>query len=300
MLWVAIMTLIFATTLAFQLARGTRAIPLLDQVPLPAEPATWPSVSIVVPARNEERELAKALESLLNQNYPDLEVIAVNDRSTDRTAEILDDMARRSPALQVIHVRQLPPGWLGKNHALDLAAHQATGQLLLFTDADVVMQPATLRHAVAYLQDQQIDHLAVTPAVHMPTPLLEAFVVTFLIFFTAYFRPWKVRDPKSKAHVGIGAFNLIRAEVYQQIGTHAAIRMRPDDDVKLGKLVKQHGYRQDVAQGRRWIQVRWYHSLGELIEGLMKNAFSGTDYRLSLVVLATLAILAFLIGPFVA
>jgi cellulose synthase/poly-beta-1,6-N-acetylglucosamine synthase-like glycosyltransferase len=296
----SIATVICVALLALQLARGARSIAILKDVQLPQPPQTWPTVSIIVPARNEERDLVEALSSLLNQDYPALEVLVVNDRSTDHTGEILADFANRYPDLQVVHVTELPEGWLGKNHALYRGAQQAKGQLLLLTDADVVMHPSAVRRGVAYLQDQRIDHLAMTPVVQMPTPLLEAFVVTFMIFFSAYVRPWKVRDPNSSAHIGIGAFNLIRAEVYQAIGTHVAIRMRPDDDLKLGKLVKVHGHRQDVVQGRGLIQVRWYHSFGELVEGLMKNAYSGADYRLSLVVLATLVTLGFLAWPFIA
>ena len=296
----SVATVIFIAVLALQLVTGARGIACLEDLPLPEFQESWPTVSLIVPARNEQRDIEEALRSLLKLDYPALEIIVINDRSSDRTGEILAKLADQFPDLLVVHVTELPEGWLGKNHALYLGAERAHGELLLFTDADVVMNPSSLRRAVGYFLDRQVDHLTMTPILHMPSTLLEAFVVTFTIFFSAYFRPWKVRDPNSNAHVGIGAFNLIRSSTYRDIGTHEAIRMRPDDDVKLGKLVKLNGKKQDVVNGRGLLRVRWYHSLSELIEGLMKNAFSGADYRLGLVTFASLFAICFLAGPFVA
>jgi glycosyltransferase involved in cell wall biosynthesis len=121
---------------------GHRTIKSLDKVSLP--PATMsPKVSILIPARNEEKNIAAALQSVLQQDYDNFEIIVVNDRSTDRTGEILDLIARANSSLHPIHVTALPKGWLGKNHALYCAAHESSGELLLFTDADIVMHPAT-------------------------------------------------------------------------------------------------------------------------------------------------------------
>jgi cellulose synthase/poly-beta-1,6-N-acetylglucosamine synthase-like glycosyltransferase len=143
-------------------------------------------------------------------------------------------VAEQYPALVQSHIDSLPDGWLGKNHALQKGAEQAAGEYILFTDADVVFEPRTVRRAVAHAIEQQIDHLTVLPQIQMPSLLLESFVVKFARFFLLYFKPWKAPDQNSSAYLGIGAFNLVRAEAYRDAGLHEPIRMRPDDDVQLG------------------------------------------------------------------
>jgi hypothetical protein len=170
----------------------------------------------------------------------------------------------------------------------------------LFTDADIVMEPLVLRRAMTYMLDRNLDHLAAFFRVVMPSWLLESFVILFTMYFFAHFKPWKVSDPKSRAHVGVGGFNLLRAAAYRRIGTHRAIAMRPDDDLKLGKLVKKHGCKQDVVLAMDMIVVPWYSSVGELIRGLEKNAFSGIDYNMPLLVSSSLFALMMHFGPFVA
>jgi cellulose synthase/poly-beta-1,6-N-acetylglucosamine synthase-like glycosyltransferase len=261
--------------------------------------ATGPRVSIVVAARNEEGGIEKGLSSLLRLDYPDLEIIVVNDRSTDRTGAILDRLAVAEPRLAVVHLSELPQGWLGKNYALYSGAARATGALLLFTDADIVFEPTALRRAVGHLEREALDHLTAIPDTQVPGPALSAFIAAFAVFFSIYARPWKARDPRSSCHIGIGAFNLIRASAYRAIGTHLRIAMRPDDDLKLGKLVKKHRLRQDVVYARELIAVEWYQSVGEMIDGLMKNAFAGVNYSLLAAAGSTLALCATTVWPFV-
>jgi cellulose synthase/poly-beta-1,6-N-acetylglucosamine synthase-like glycosyltransferase len=297
--YLALVTLLFCLGVWAYLFRGLSRLGWLRDVE-PAADDACVRVSIIVPARNEEREIEGALQSLLRLDYPDYEVLVVNDRSTDRTGEILARMQQTFPQLSIATVTELPAGWLGKNHAMYFGAMHATCELLLFTDADIHMQPDTLRRAVAYLQRERLDFLPMGPDVEMPGWLLESFVVIFVILFALYIKPWKLRDPKSPAHVGIGAFNLIRADVYRAIGTHQAIAMRPDDDVKLGKLVKKHGYLHDVLNGSGFMKVRWYASLSELIHGLEKNSFAVLEYRVWMVVLSSLLIFLCHVWPFIA
>lgn len=294
----ALATLLVHLATAVRILRGNRSIRFLRELPLPTGPL--PRVSIVIPARNEERNLEEALRSILALDYDDLEIDVVDDRSTDRTGEILDRMAAADPRLRVVHVRELPPGWLGKNHALWLGAEKATGEFLLFTDADVVMDPTTLRRAVGAMTADGIDHLTASPSIERTSVLFEMFIGAFALFFALFTKPWKVKDPKSSAHVGIGAFNLVRASAYHAAGGHRAIAMRPDDDLKLGKLLKRNGCRQEFVFGQGMLRVEWYASVRELIRGLMKNAFAGVDYRIWPVVYATLFQLGFLVWPFLA
>jgi hypothetical protein len=195
---------------------------------------------------------------------------------------------------------ELPKGWLGKTHAQHFAAQNATGELILFTDADVVMEQTALSRAVTYLLRKKLDHLAVGPKLKMPGTFLSMFGGSFILFFGLYAKPWKARDPKSSRHIGIGAFNLIRTKAYRAIGGHQAIAMRPDDDMKLGKVIKKHGFRQDMVLGGDLITVEWYGSVGELIHGLEKNTFAGVEYNLLVVILSSIAQLLVVVWPLVA
>jgi glycosyltransferase involved in cell wall biosynthesis len=259
-----------------------------------------PTISIIAAARDEARGIEAAIASLLRLDYPALEIIIVNDRSTDGTGAILERLSAQQPRLKVRHVTELPDGWLGKNHALYVGATEAAGALLLFTDADIVFEPTTLRRAVTVMNEGALDHLTAIPDARVRGTALNAFVAAFGVFFSLYTRPWKARDPNSRHHIGVGAFNLLRADTYRAIGTHRAIAMRPDDDLKLGKLVKKHGFRQDVVKGRDFIVVEWYSSLGEMIDGLMKNAFAGIDYSLLATAGATTALFLTNVWPFLA
>jgi glycosyltransferase involved in cell wall biosynthesis len=291
----AALSAVALSAIAIDFVVGHRRIHFLRDI----TPATiGPSVSLIAAARNEARAIEAAVSSLLRIDYPALEIILVNDRSSDETGPILDRLARADGRLKVVHVAELPDGWLGKNHALFVGAAHANGTLLLFTDADVVFEPTALRRAVALMETDRLDHLAATPDVRVPGVALNAFVAAFGVFFSLYARPWKARDPRSRHHIGIGAFNLLRADVYRSIGTHRAIAMRPDDDLKLGKLVKKGGFRQDVVYGRDLIVVEWYASLRALIDGLMKNAFAGVNYNLAAVVGSTMALGLIHVWPF--
>lgn len=298
LLLLAAATLLIHLATAVAIWRGTRSIRFLADQPLVA--GALPRVSIIIPARNEERNVEEALRSVLALDYENLEIDIVDDRSTDRTGEILDRMAAANPRLRVVHVRELPPGWLGKNHALELGGRKATGDYLLFTDADIVMEPTALRRAVETMESDGLDHLAVSPEIERTSLLFEMFIGVFSLFFSLFVKPWKVRDPKSPSHVGIGAFNLVRASAWRAVDGHQRIAMRPDDDLKLGKLLKTSGFRQEMMFGRGMLRVEWYASVRELIQGLMKNAFPAVDYRISVVLSSTVTQLTILIWPFLA
>lgn len=281
--YLALVTLLFWLAFGIELVIGSRSIRFLKDVPsskrLPA-----PKVSIIIPARNEEKHIQEALQSVLNQDYENLEFIIINDRSTDQTGTILTRMGKANPGLHILQTTELPPGWLGKTYALNFGAQKSTGELLLFTDADMVMQPSTVSKAVTYMLENQLDHLTIASEVRMPGVMLGMFTAAFGIFFSLYARPWKAKNPRSRKYVGIGGFNMVRAEVYRAVGTHQAIAMRPDDDMKLGKLIKKNGYKQELLFGKGMMYVEWYSSLRGLIDGLMKNAFAGVDYNIPAIV----------------
>lgn len=290
-------TLAILVTIVFTIAdwRYTR----LRDIETPPENWTPPSVSIIVAARNEQRDIEQAILSLLKLEYETLQLTVVNDRSTDSTGEILERLREDHQQLNVVHLDDLPPGWLGKNHALQLGADRSDGEWLLFTDADIIFEPTSLRRAAWWAEQQAIDHVAAAPDIRVDGFMLNAFVATFVVFFNAYFRPWRARDPKSRAYIGIGAFNMVRASAYAAVKGHKQLKMRPDDDVKLGKVLKLAGFRQDIVIGADMISVRWYGSVGEMIRGLEKNAFAGVEYNPLTVVASSVVALLFNVGPFV-
>jgi glycosyltransferase involved in cell wall biosynthesis len=271
----------------------------------PPKEVVLPSLTIVVPARNEEAEIEEALRSLLQLDYPQYQVVAVNDRSTDRTGEIMERLAADSAAqnkLRVVHVRELPTGWLGKVHAMWLGAQQAGLQFkpewLLFTDADCVFAPDSLRRAMHYALQTGADHLVLFPTAHMHT-LGERMMISFPQVMSSFaMRPWKVRDPNARDHMGVGAFNLVRRTAYETIGTYEKLRLEVVDDIKLGEAIKKSGLHQDVVFGPGLVTLRWAVGAAGVVANLEKNLFAFLQFRIALV-LAVCATTSFLcIGPF--
>lgn len=267
----------------------------------PPGPGTrLPLVSVVVPARDEADHVEETIESILALDYPRLEVVAVDDRSTDGTGEILDRLASAEPRLRALHVETLPDGWLGKNHALQTGARAARGDFFLFTDADVRFAPSALSRAMRHVLADDLDHLTAACDVDTSSPALELFVATFALFFNGYFRPWHVNNPKRKNAVGFGAFNLVRKTAWERAGTHEAIALAADDDVRLGRILRGSGSRQRFVLAGREVHVEWYPDLPSAIRGLEKNTMAAVDYSFGLIVAAAFAQIVFTAWPFVA
>jgi len=260
----------------------------------PVTPAGNPRVSIIVPARNEEADIQETLTRLLALDYSNYEIIAVNDRSTDRTGEIMEEVEEKThfpqkmqavghpsfrPRLRVIHHRELPAGWLGKTHAMWTAANEATGDWLLFTDADVLFKPESVRRALAYAEAERADHVVLFPKMIMKRWSEFMMIAFFQTMFVFGHRPWKVADPKSRDHMGVGAFNLVRRCVYEAIGSYEALRMEVLDDMKLGKVVKNAGFAQRNVFGGDLISLRWAQGAGGMVENLTKNFFAVLSFQ---------------------
>ena len=288
-------------TRIFAAWRGLPGVPDLLLPEQDLQPDGAPTLTVIVPARNEEPNIAACLQSLLAQDYP-VRIVAVNDRSTDATGARMDALAAEHPAqLRVLHVRELPPGWLGKTHAMALAARQAGTEFLLFTDADVLFHPAALRRALANAQATRADHLVV-----MPTTIIrrwdEAALLSFFQIFGLWAaRPWRVADPKARHDaIGIGAFNLIRRAAYEGIGGFEGFPMEIVEDLGLGRRVKAAGLRQRVAFGRGLVCVHWAAGFNGLSNVLTKNVFSLFNFHRSLLLAACLWIVLFAMAPFAA
>jgi glycosyltransferase involved in cell wall biosynthesis len=278
------------------LVRHRNAIPKL---PAPTAAVTLPRLSVVVPARDEAAAIGRAVGSLLAQDYPDLEIIVVDDRSSDATGDVVRGLAAKDPRVVALRVDGLPAGWLGKNHALWRGADRASGQWLLFTDADVVFAPDALRRAVGYAISEGLDHLTLAPRLVANGLLVRAFVAFFGYVFIALWGAHLANDPKSKRGVGIGAFNLVRRSAYESIGTMRALSLRPDDDIRLGRRLRAFGFRQRVLNGNELMSVEWYPSLGGAISGLEKSLYSSLEYRVIDATLVLFYLGATMVWPFV-
>lgn len=275
-----------------------------------------PSLTIVVPARNEEAEIESALRSLLQLDYPQYQIVAVNDRSTDQTGAIMERLAAEPASagrLRVLHVRDLPSGWLGKVHAMWLGsqkdaaqrnaaqpnvAEQNASDWLLFTDADCVFHPECLRRAIHYATKTATDHLVLFPTAHMKT-LGERMMISFPQTMASFaMRPWKVRDPKARDHIGVGAFNLIRRSAYEVIGGYEKLRLEVVDDIKLGESVKKAGLRQDVVFGPELVSLRWAVGAAGVVANLEKNLFAFLRFRISLLLAVCVLTFFLCVCPF--
>jgi glycosyltransferase involved in cell wall biosynthesis len=243
------------------------------------EPRThWPRLSVVVPARDEAVTLREAMRSLQASTYPNLELILVNDRSTDATGAMMEELAAADERIRVQHVTALPAGWLGKVHALEVGRQQASGEWLVFTDADVHFAPDALSKAVCWAERQERDFVSVIPEVLAPSALHRS-VYTFLLsgFFLGT-RAWQVNADQS--FVGAGAFGMVRRELLERSPGFAWLRLEVLDDIGLAQTMFQEGARCGVLWGRPAISLEWYPSILKLLQGLEKNLFAAAcQYR---------------------
>jgi glycosyltransferase involved in cell wall biosynthesis len=273
-----------------------RKIIYLSSIKIPLIDST-PSVVIVIAVRNEAYALREALTSVCNLDYKNYKVVVVNDRSTDGSGEILSELATKFQRLKIINIETLPAGWLGKNHALFTGAAFSNEEYILFTDADVLYNKNALNKAMHYCLKNNLDHLAILPGMISPSAALTSVLMTFVIILTAVQRPWAARKKTSKTSMGVGAFNLVKRSIYEKTGTHKSIAMRPDDDLKLAAAIKDAGGAADVLYGQDEIQLEWYASVKEFINGLMKNIFSGFKYNIVLAAAGALGTLFFFVLP---
>jgi glycosyltransferase involved in cell wall biosynthesis len=287
----------FWLTHGLRVAYGAVRLPWLKGF-TPAVDADSPRISLIFAARDEEEKLPAALATLMEIDYPNLEIIAVDDRSKDATGRILDDYATAHPRLRVVHVAELPPGWLGKPHALQKAYEMSTGNWLLFTDADVRFKRDVLRRAITLTTQHNLDHLSLLCDIEV-VGFWEKLLVTFFGFvFQIATDPYRASNPHSYFYVGIGAFQMVKRSAYEASGTHRRLAMEVLDDMKLGKIIKRSGFRSGVGIAQENVAVRWHAGFGNLIRGVTKNFFAGAGYNIGVVVLGITALFLVDVAPF--
>lgn len=284
---------------AVEAARGLPRIPNIAEPQYDLTPEGLPSLTVIVPARNEEADVVRCLRSLLDQDYGNLQIIAVNDRSTDRTGELMEELTIERPEkLRVLHIKELPPGWLGKTHAMAIAARDIVSDYLLFTDADVVFRFDTLRRSLAQAVATSADHF-----VTLPTPKIKSHGEGMLLGFLQVLglwitRPWRVEDPSSiRDSVGIGAFCLLRSSAYRKIGGFESLRMEVLEDLNLARRIKKMGLRQRAALSSGMVRIHWAEGAMGVVRVMTKNLFALFGFRVSLLLGCCAAVAIFVFLP---
>jgi glycosyltransferase involved in cell wall biosynthesis len=258
-----------------------RQLPQLQQqVATALAPEKYPMLSIIIPACNEAEHIEAALSSLLAQDYPALELIVIDDRSSDATGQIIDRLAAQDRRIQAIHITSLPDAWLGKVHALHQGVQHAHGEWLLFTDADIHFAAGALRRTLTYALHTHADHLALLPRVAVRHFWLSVAVRSFGLLFLFTTRAAQVHRSDNQHYIGVGAFNLVRRSVFERTPGFEWLRLEPADDAALGMMVKQAGGASRFALAEEDLSVSWYASLSAMFKGLEKNLFGpGAHYQ---------------------
>ncbi|HEU5370189.1 MAG TPA: glycosyltransferase [Ktedonobacterales bacterium] len=258
-----------------------------------------PLVSVLVPARNEERSIGRCVESLARQDYPNLEILVLDDQSEDNTAAIVEDLARRYPTVRLLRGGPLPPNWHGKAYACAQLAREARGDWLLFVDADTIHAPETVSTTLQFAIEQQADLLTMLPQV-LEGSFGEALLLPLVPLTFGMFLPMGLVAGRKYPLVAgaMGPFLLFRRASYERVGGHEAARTDIVEDMKLARLVKGHGGNLVWIDGTALTRVRFYHNFGEAWRGLVKSTFAAVGYSVTALLPGMAAGAAVYIAPY--
>ena len=274
MIWVLLALAALSTgwwLIAAGIARVATVTGRLVDLPL-VDRAEWPSVAVIAPARDEAAVIEEAVRSRLRSDYPALTVVIVDDRSSDGTGEIADRLADGS-RVAAVHVSELPAGWLGKVHALQVGVEATDSDWLLFSDADVHVEPGTLRRAVHLAEESRLDLLAVVPRIEPAGPLVAGLHSVFLPLLLVAFDARRAENPRSPFAPAVGAFSLVRRSALEATAGLEALRLCVDDDLQLGLMLKASGARCSARLGAGAVSVDLYPTAWDAVVGAEKNAW---------------------------
>jgi cellulose synthase/poly-beta-1,6-N-acetylglucosamine synthase-like glycosyltransferase len=291
-----VLCLAYWSWVVYGLRRTLRRVPRLSRLDSP-QPERWPKLSVVVPACDEADKFESAVRTLLDEDYPDLEILLVDDRSTDSTGAAMDRVAAADPRVRVFHVTSLPEGWIGKVNALDLGLKASKGEFVLFTDADVHFRRGTLRRAIAYCCAGRLDHLAALPDLWPTNLLLDAALSVTIRQLVVLTRPWNMSDPRSRHCMGVGAFNLVRRSAFDATPGFEWLRLEVADDMGLALMMKRSGARCQIVSAFDHIALHWYRTVAEAARGSERLWAPALCFSLSRAAFALLAIFAFELSP---
>jgi len=290
-------TIVYATTVAIFAGiaisqmwhmRWVRRLPRLDQLDRALKNI---GCTIVVAAPDEEARIENTIRHLLAQKHIDFEVIVVDDRSQDRTPEILRRLASEDARLQVKRIDTLPEGWLGKCYACHVGASAATRDWILFTDADCWLKPDVIVRAAIVAEGAGADHITLTPGTVVESLWTRSWHLMFLVTLLGWISG--VNRDRPAAHIGIGAFNLVRASAYKEFGGYEALRLTVLDDIKMGLLVRRIGKKTRAFLAVDAVECHWGTTVRSMIKVMEKNYFAAIGFRLSVVIVGVLFLLLF-------
>lgn len=273
--------------------RNCRNRPVLENRIAEAPSGRWPSLTVIVPGRNERDCIESCVRSLLAQDYPGLSVVAVNDRSTDETGDILNRLRDEFPTqLRVLHVEELPAGWFGKPHALELAMEITRSELVCFTDADCrFVEPGMLRSAVAELHDRKLDLLTITPRFVMPTLWEQVTVPCCSEATLIWYCPNEVNSAGSRVAYANGAFILADRRELERIGGWRLVRQQVCEDLHLARWAKSRGLKLGVVGSSGQFETRSYSRVRDSWNGWSRIFHGGLTSRQLVLSLVRLSVL---------
>ncbi len=305
-----VLTSLFFLVLAWRTRSFSKGLDALENQELDAEmlipsaDGQWPLISLVVPACNEGETIEAAAESLIALDYPNLEVIFVNDRSTDQTGALIERIQKKSDRFRAIHISTLPQGWLGKVHAMSKGIEAAKGEWIILTDADVHFSAHALRKAVAYNRKNRLDFLTIIPDLVTQTFRLQVLMAQLYHQASLFFNPRKLNDPAHRVCYGQGAFLMFDRALYARSPGLEWLKMEVVDDTGFALMMRRAGARMGAVSGRNELRLEWYTSVASMVKGLEKNGFAMCQYSLPTMVgfiMGTwLIFLGFTVFPFLA
>ena len=276
--------------------RWVRRLPPLEALtaatgPALSSPLERVRCSVVIAARDEEARIEGTVRRLLAQRGVEAEFLIVDDRSTDRTGEILRQLAKEDARVKLKRVEVLPDGWLGKCHACHVGASAATGDWILFTDADCWFKPDVIARAVRLAERDGADHVTICPGMDLKSPGARAWYLLFLTSISSWFSG--VNRDRPRSHMGSGAFNLVRVAAYRQCGGYEALRLTVLDDLKLGLLLVRAGKRTRAFLGVDDVECHWGTTVWSMVKLMEKNYFATLGFRLGLALAGSMAVMLF-------
>jgi hypothetical protein len=279
-----------------------KARALNEQAPELAAGKQWPKLSVIVPACDEAHTMEAAFRSLAGVDYPNLEIILVNDRSTDQTGDIIDRLSQEDSRVLPVHITELPEGWLGKLHAMHQGTTRATGDFFLYTDADIHFSPTSLRRAVAWMEQDQLGHLTLVPRLKGHSLLYNAMISCFGVLYLLAVRAWRIGKNDSDCYGGVGAFSMVRRADFERGPGWTWLKMEVGDDIGLGlAMVREAGATSMLGLGSEHLAVDWYSGLGALVSGLEKNSYGAIcGYSPPRTIASILLLVGLFCGPFFA
>lgn len=282
------------------LVRVMRSVPRVEELPAALE-GPRPTVSAVLTARNEAESLEEAVRARLADANPGLELLIVDDRSTDQTGAIADRLAALDPRVKAVHVKELPPGWLGKLNALQQGLAASSGEWVLFSDGDVSVHRDVLDRVLAYCEKKRLDHCVLVPRMLPVHPLLDAVTSAFMRVVALNLRNWALEDPASSASVGIGAFNLFRRSALERTPGLEWLKMEVADDVTLGQMLKACGARQSAVNGCAMAELTFHRSVKDSLVSAERATFTAIgNFSFARLLGLSLAVLVLELSPLLA